>query len=210
MVESGMVGWLEYGRVRFDQVWHGGVWCYTVRQDMDFIVKKGFDMENTETKFYPAWKQAGIEIAEMVKNKGYGFIISHDDLLNMLELKKPTGLVTPAVCEQFSLKRLSYIELLKDFLLRDNNIYLWNVQGEGYQVLCPDEQVKAGPAKHLKHARKEISKAIQILTNVNNQLLSTDGKRIQERGIARVAFLESCFSQKKIPTIPDQKMITDN
>lgn len=163
---------------------------------------------NTETTFYPGWKQAAFDIVSMVESNGYGFTISHDELLNMLELEKLTGLVTPQKCEEFSLKRLSYTESLKDVLLKEHNIYLSSVRGEGYQILFPDDQVKFGPAKHLKRAAKEISKAIQTLSNVNVGLLSDDGKRIQERGLARTAFIKATFNQKKIPQISEVKKIS--
>ena len=151
-----------------------------------------------ETKKHPGWKEAIDQVLDRVAKDGYGVVISKRDLLRWMDLSEPKT-NTPQEWQNYSLKVLSYIENMKDELLTEHNVYLYNVRGEGYAVLHPDDQVEKGPAKALRDIKKHISKAMAVLHHVHAELLSPEGQDARNRNIVKFAFFRTATSRRKFP-----------
>jgi hypothetical protein len=146
-------------------------------------------------KLHPVYKEAARVIANRVDVEGYGILIKHHEILDVLELVEPTTLTN---YKQFSLDRMSLTEKLKEELLEEYNIYIMNKHGEGYVVLTPEEQIEKAPQKHMKKAKREIMRATNSLINVNVSALSTEGEELRLRSLSRLAFISSSVKQNKL------------
>lgn len=145
---------------------------------------------------YPEWKNALINILARVEHEGYGIVISHAELLQMLKLSKPD---TVPDYQAFQFKRMAQIESLKNALLKEHNLCLINDRGNGYQVLHPNDQVKVASDKHLAKARKELRKATETLSHVRVDALDRDAEETRICKMIRYQFIFDAFNRRKIP-----------
>ena len=158
-------------------------------------------------KPFPGWKNALRHIVARVDKEGYGIFVSHKELLGWLNIgPKPASVVD---FEKWTFEKLRQVENLKDELLTLHNIKLQVSKGEGYNVLHPDDQVTKGVELHFKKARKQISKAVDTLTNVNEDLLSLEGQHLRLRNMVKIGFIKAAFNKRKfdLPAAADKKRI---
>ncbi|MCP4652595.1 MAG: hypothetical protein GY858_04345 [Candidatus Omnitrophica bacterium] len=155
---------------------------------------------------YPGWKNALDEILIRIEKNGYGCLILHDELKQWLSLEEPK---TIEEYKKHEFEYMSSIEKLKEDLLLDHSVYLMNMKGQGYQVLIPEEQVTRAPDKHTKKASAELRKAARALSNVKTELLSVETENLRLSKMARIAFLKTVFSKRKIPIV-DKKQIIES
>ena len=150
-----------------------------------------------ETKKHPAWKNATELILERFDKEGYGIMFSDNEINEMLELTKPSyGSYDDF--QKFQLERLGQLESLKIALLEDANLCLENSRGNGYMLMHPDDQISKTAKKFHKHARNKINRMVSILTNVDNEALSLDGRRQQLDMLGKAAFIKAAMNKRKI------------
>ncbi len=152
-------------------------------------------MEN-ETRIHPIWKEVALSIVNRVDSEGYGFVITHKELFDMLEIKEPQTI--PEAMKQ-RLDILSKVEDLRTCLLYDHNILLYNEFNRGYVPLEPNQQVTKGYDRQFDKARKKIHKAIDVLNYVNHELLTQSGIEQRDRNLNKAVFVLSAFNKRRLP-----------
>ena len=149
-----------------------------------------------ETTKHPGWKNAVEIILKRFDKEGYGIVFSEKEILDMLELEKPSG--TYAEYQQFDLEKLSQLNSLKKTLLEDANLCLDSAGNRSYMIMHPDDQINKTAQKYCKHARNKINRMATILTCVDNEALSMDGKQKQIDLLGRAAFIRAAMNKRKI------------
>ena len=155
-----------------------------------------------ETKAYPGWKNAIEKIMERVNTEGFGVLFSKKELLDYCDIKVPERATAPE-WQQHSFEVLDHIDHMVKELSEEYDICLFNVKGQGYKVLHPNDQVEKEPQKHFKKIRREISKTKRSLTNVKTELLSDDKQTLRLNMLTRVAFIRGAMNKKRLPSVPE-------
>jgi len=149
------------------------------------------------TKKHPPWKNAIEIILGRFDEEGYGIMFSDEEINKMLEMKKPVYGAYDDF-QRFQLERLNQLESLKIALLESVNLCLENSRGNGYVLMHPDDQVKIVGKKFLKHARNKVNRAASVLTNVDNESLSNEGRQRQLDMLGKAAFIRAAMNKRKI------------
>ena len=191
---------------RRDRIWLGRAGSGPTKHGRAlFINQQGGNMqEKQHTTRYPEWKEARDRILSRVQLEGYGILISMQELHDYMEMKPPG---TIEQYKKYQFQWLGNVENLKDSLLEEHNICMMNSRGEGYIVCTPDDQVSKAYTKIMKKARLALRKAINTLTNVNQDLLSNEGSKIRLENMAKVAFIKQAMNKRKIELEPEKKQI---
>lgn len=155
-------------------------------------------MEQPTVKPFPGWKNAEQEILQIVERQGYGVMLNHATLHEWFDIKEPKEYDTKEAWQKYTLELLASTQSLIDSLLIEHNICLYNIRGEGYQILHPDEQVDRGAEKHMKKMHKEWRKMVATLTCVNDDHLSVEGQRKQINKLTMAAKIKSSLHEKII------------
>jgi len=164
-------------------------------------------MENQIRK-EPAWKQAVDDIVNRVETDGPGFLIDHEEMNTMLDIQVPEA-ATYETFQRIQLERLKALDSLKDLLLKEHAICLYNSFSNGYKVLTPDEQIDLAPDRLMKKANRAITKAAEAVFHVQADGLSMEAGNLRQRKMQRIAFIRSAMAKRKIPTLQEKKQITD-
>ena len=146
-----------------------------------------------ETREYPVWREAASVIAGRVDAEGYGFLMSHEEIFQMLEISEPQ---TVEEARRQRVDVLRRVEGLREVLLEEYQIYLHNEFARGYRVLPPDEQVTKGFKRYYMKSLKNLRRGIRVLRNVNHRLLSHDGAISRDRNLERALFVSSAFGRR--------------
>ena len=157
-------------------------------------------------KKHPAWKNAYDIILERFSNEGYGILFSDEEIHDILDLDKP-AYGSFQNFQKFQLEKLSQLESLKTALLENDNLYFENVRGIGYRLVHPNDQVTKSFDTLYKTARRRLSKAMAVVTHVDNTLLSADAKLKQIENLNRAAWVKSHMNRKRKIPAPDTKLI---
>lgn len=157
-----------------------------------------------ETKKHPAWKNAIEIILKRFDEDGYGIMFSDAEILLMLELERPS-VGTYDDFQTFNLDKLAQLESLKKELLESSNLCLENSRGNGYMLMHPDDQVTKTSQKYYRHARKKMNRMVSVLTYIDNDALSQEGKQKQINQLGKAAFIRAAMNKRKI--IADVKQI---
>jgi hypothetical protein len=158
------------------------------------------------TRIHPIWKEVANTIVSRIGVEGYGFLIEHQELLDMLEIKEPTT-ISEAMKQRLEI--LKKVEELKNDLLYEHNLLLYNEFNRGYVVLEPDQQVTKGYERQFDKARKKIHKAIDVLTHVSHDMLSQSAKEQRDRNLSKSVFVLSAFNKRKLPE-PKQALMVES
>ena len=142
----------------------------------------------SEVKVYPAWKQAA---DDLMADFSYGDMVTHE----WLELR--FGMPTLAdshrlTAEQFRARQfewLANVESFKAFLLKEHQVCLQSVRGEGYRWVPPHEQTSVAVKEFETGARRVFKAAGNKLRNLRHLEL-TDGQRRENMdAVAKVSAL---------------------
>lgn len=139
----------------------------------------------------PLWKNAFRALTEQELLPGK--VIPRKKLEELFELKEPT---TVEQYKQNQLLFLSEMDRLKDALLTQAQVALRAVPGEGYEVVRPEDQTKYGINQGMKRIAKDIRWMAKTVANVDTSKLTTDQRKENADGLARIAMLSSM--KKKI------------
>jgi hypothetical protein len=150
-------------------------------------------------KKHPEWLEAAEQIKERVKADGYGFLLEMEEMRQMLDVKVVSDNDTAKKLKETQFDMLQKMEALKDLLLVDHCIYLYNERGKGYRVMRPDEQVDKGYAKTWDKVRRGVRKARAILRHVDDTLLTERAKMIRDQNLLKTVFVQSAMNKRKLP-----------
>jgi hypothetical protein len=147
-------------------------------------------MDENALRIYPPWKEAVGIIAARVEREGYGIILTHEEFLDMFDLKIP-AIATPATWRKLQFDLLQNMDNLRSTLLEDHNIFLLNIRGIGYQVLTPGEQVDIVPKIYIDKINGLIRKSIKSQMYIDADNLDDTQRQTRLRNLEKMAFLKS-------------------
>ena len=158
-------------------------------------------IQENNTKIEPLYKGVASDIARRVSHAGYGFMIPHATMNEMLDLHAPDSVYR---YKQYLIDRMVATEGLKKQLLDEHNIYLMVDHGKGYTVLHPNDQVEIAPRKHMRKAQIEMTRAVKSLTNVNVSHLSHESDGLRLRNLSKIAFIANTVKGNKLQLLKDK------
>lgn len=180
---------------------------------------KSLEDHVAELRKEPPWKNALDVILQHVEQQGREVLIPHEEIDQLLDLPNPEKLVEfepgfkyekdktvlfkkwEEVYRNRDFEKMRALDFLREALLTDHKLYLYNIHAKGYMILDSDNQVFKVPGKHLKKARKHIIKAAKSLHYLDMNRLSIEARETQLRQMNRVAFLKTQFDKKKVPEL---------
>lgn len=142
----------------------------------------------SELQKFPAWKQAVSEFLEAYK---YGDMVTHawmEQRFGMPSIDDTQRLTA----EQFRDRQfewLANVEAFKAALLKDHQVCLQSVRGEGYRWVPPHEQTGVAVKEFESSARKLFRNAGNKLRNLRHLELTDDQRRSNMDAIAKVSAL---------------------
>lgn len=142
----------------------------------------------SEPQKFPAWKQAAADFLTEFK---YGDLITHEWMerrFGMPSLDDSQRLTA----EQFRERQfewLANVEAFKSALLKDHQICLQSVRGEGYRWVPPHEQTGVAVKEFEQSARKVFRNAGNKLRNLRHLELTDEQRRANMDAIAKVSAL---------------------
>lgn len=194
----------ETGKARSGDVVHGMVGFGLARKTN----KKEQKMSNIEHIFpedtYPMWEKVVERVRDLFEDESYGFIIEHAELKELMGIQ-PAISVNDVIKEQ--LDYLVGMGKAKDQLLIDYNLYLSSVQGHGYELLHPSEQIRKGADYYFKKSQKALVRTMNTLANVDSSVLDMESRNLQLLKMNRIAFLKAAYRKRKIPMQEKKKEI---
>ncbi len=154
----------------------------------------------------PMWGQVVSYILARFETESYGLIAEHD------VLKELMGILPATTIEESKKEQLDYmtgIEKARDELLEEYNIFLFSVQGVGYQVLTPGEQIKKGADHYIKKSQKALSKTMRTLANIDSSELDQESINLRYSKMNRIAFIKAAYRKRKIQIPMDDKKLIE-
>jgi len=137
---------------------------------------------------FPAWRQA---VRDFLAEFKYGDLVPHSWLeqrFGMPSLRDSQQLTAQEFANrQFAW--LSNIESFKAELLRDHQVCLASVRGEGFRWVPPQEQTRLATTIFEREARKAFASAGQRLKNLRADELSDEQRRENVDAVAKIASL---------------------
>ena len=132
----------------------------------------------------------------------YGDILNHSDILawSGLELPDMDGVSRTEQAKAFntfSLKRVTVVEGLREFLLDERLMYLLSIPGTGYQIVQPAEQTEAAVRKGMAQIQKGLKHANSGVSQVNVALLDSREREYNSSVKARLSGLARMIGKKK-------------
>jgi hypothetical protein len=141
-----------------------------------------------EPSLFPQWRRA---VKDFLAEFTYGALVPHDWLemhFGMPDLADRQRMTAKDFAKrQFAW--LSNIEAFKAELLREHQVCLQAVRGEGYRWVHPHEQTRVAREAFEKDARKVFATAAQRLRNVRLHELTDDQQRENIDAQAKLASL---------------------
>ena len=149
------------------------------------------------TKEHPEWKNAVTQILQRVDEEGQGCFFSHDEIRDYLSLAEPTD---KEEYKKWCFTLFGEIDKVRKELLEEHNLYLDSNRGKGYQILTPKEQVVNASVIHFKKARRELSKAVVTLTNVNTFGLQMEDNEMRISRLNKLGFINVALKKNSLLT----------
>lgn len=154
-------------------------------------------------ELFPKWRQA---VRDFLNEFKYGDLITHEWLeahFGMPDLAESRRM-TQRDFSKRQFEWLGNIESFKNELLKDHQVMLASVRGDGYRWVPPAEQTKLATQAFEKDARKTFSIAGQRLRNVRLMELSDDERKENTDAIAKMAALRG-MTRRTLLNKPPEK-----
>jgi hypothetical protein len=146
-------------------------------------------LETGELKAFPAYRQA---MREFLAEFSYGDLVTHawlEEHFGMLTIDDSQRLTAEAFRErQFAW--LASIEAFKNELLRDHQVHLQSVRGEGYRWVPPAEQTGIATKEFERDAKRAFRSAGSRLRNVRVGELNDEQRRENVDALAKISTLK--------------------
>lgn len=145
--------------------------------------------EALELKAWPPYKQA---IRDFLVEFKYGDLVPHvwlESHFGMPTIEDGARLTAEAFRDrQFAW--LASVEAFKCELLRDHQVHLQSVRGEGYRWVPPAEQTSVATKDFERDSRKAFRSVGQRLKNIRVSELTDDQRRENMDAVAKVSALK--------------------
>ena len=137
---------------------------------------------------YPAWRQAVDDLREEFK---YGDLVSHEWMEQRFGMPSlgETQRMTPEQYRQRQFEWLANVEQFKAALLKEHQICLQSVRGQGYRWVPPHEQTSVAMREFEASARKVFRTAGSKLRNLRHLELTDEQRRVNVDALTKVAAL---------------------
>ena len=142
----------------------------------------------SELKKYPSWKQAANEFLSEFK---YGDMVTHSWMEQRFGMPSITESHRMTV-EQFSERQfewLANVEAFKAELLKEHQVCLQSVRGQGYRWVPPHEQTGVAVKEFESSVSRVFRTAGNKLRNLRHLELTDDQRRLNMDAIAKVSAL---------------------
>lgn len=106
------------------------------------------------TDVLPAWRR--VERAIIDGRWTYGDLIHDAELLELLDLPRPSPDDTAAAADHWRLRVLSEISPLREHMLTEHRMLLLRESGTGYRIIAPRDQTAAVNARQRARLAKEL------------------------------------------------------
>ena len=126
----------------------------------------------------------------------YGDTIGKDWLLAKFGLTQPIE-GTKKDFDTFAFDFLQNVEGFRGVLLEEHKMHLLNVRGVGYQIVPPKAQTKVAMDRLKEKVSAEIKRAVTVLQNTNESLLSLDQIQEKDEAIGKVAAI-TAFNRQRL------------
>lgn len=137
---------------------------------------------------FPIWKQA---VEDFLAEFKYGDMVTHawmEQRFGMPSLGQ-TQRLTPEQFRERQFEWLANVEAFKAALLKDHQVCLQSVRGEGYRWVPPHEQTSVALKEFEHNARKVFRTTGGKLRNVRHLELTDEQRRSNMDAIAKVSAL---------------------
>lgn len=148
----------------------------------------GLGCPMSEITILPGWKQAAQDFLREFK---YGDIVSHAWLEERFEIPSAAD-SQRLTASEFRARQfiwLGSIEAFKDFLLKEHQVCLQSVRGEGYRWIPPAEQTSVAVTEFEHGARRVFRSAGNKLRNLRHMELTDDQRRANMDATAKLSAL---------------------
>jgi hypothetical protein len=146
----------------------------------------------------PAWKNvvAAIEAGRW----GYGDLIAHEDLQEILSLPEPRGSVTADEYKNWRFRYLTETTALADHLLMEKRMALRSETGTGYRIVLPQDQTRLAELDLQREMARAFRAAGLRIRQVNSSLLSAE--QIKENTDAAVRLSAKRDAMRRVDRLP--------
>jgi hypothetical protein len=133
---------------------------------------------------------------DFVTSEKEGTVLSHSKFREIMGFKHPEKSDFASNDEYFEaydnerFRYLSFMENVREALLKHYKICLNSVPGMGYVVLTPKQQIDFGIKRSKKGVYKQLKRGKNILTHVDKQRLGLDDLRKASDGMAALSRLK--------------------
>lgn len=137
------------------------------------------------TTLLPAWKN--VVAAVQAGRWGYGDLIPHEDLYELLMLPQPRGNATADQYKNWRLRVLSEVTAMSEHLLTEMQMALKSEPGVGYRILQPADQTRVAEIDLGREIARAFRFAALRIKHVNHKLLSADESQQNTAAAQRLA-----------------------
>lgn len=147
-------------------------------------------MADFELERFPKWRQA---VQDFLAEFRYGDLITHQWLAEHFGMPTIGESSTLSAYEfrERQFEWLANIEAFKSELLRDHQICLQSVRGEGYRWVPPHEQTSVATEAFEREAGKVYRTAAQRLKNVRVSELTEEQRKENFDAVAKLSAMRS-------------------
>ena len=126
----------------------------------------------------------------------YGSTIKKEWLMKQFLIEEPE-ISTKIIYSKLAFEFMQNMEGFRNLMLNEHKKHLVNVRGDGYLVVLPKNQTVEAIDKMKREVGKELNRAMCILQNVNENLLSNDEILRKDAEVGKVAAI-SVFTKKRL------------
>ena len=143
-----------------------------------------------------------LSIIEMILENNCGDLITHSFLKDLFGLKVPIFENFDSQVEfmehlkDYEFAYLSMIDKLRTDLLKNYNVYLRNIRGDGYILLPAQEQTDFALKFINSGIKKSISEGLNILQHTKLDGLTQEERQKNSDSIARASLLKQMIKMK--------------
>jgi hypothetical protein len=133
---------------------------------------------------------------EAVKSYHYGDVIPKKWLLKKFNIEIPE-VGTKVDYDECAYEYLCNIEAFKEVMLKEHKMYLHSVRGKGYLIVNPAQQTDYAMTRLISNVRAEMTKAVDTLNHINQDLLSFEDIKKRDDAQGKIAAF-AAFRQKRL------------
>ena len=142
----------------------------------------------TELSKTPRWKQA---VDELMDEFAYGDLVTHEWMETRFGMPSiaDTQRLTAEQFRERQFEWLANVEAFKAALLKDHQVCLQSVRGQGYRWVPPGEQTGVAVREFEHSARKVFRNAGHKLRNLRHLELTDEERRANVDAVTKIAAL---------------------